>query len=51
MVSDGYQFIQERIISFTVHSINLNPSYNDQNEWGNSRGELETEMLSASFMN
>ena len=38
MLSDFYQFIQERTISIIAHSINLNPLYNDQNGWGNSMG-------------
>ena len=39
MWSDGCQIIQERTISIIIQGINNNPSYNDKNGWGNSRGD------------
>ena len=39
MRSDGYQIIQERTTSIIIQGINHNPSYNDKNGRGNSRGD------------
>ena len=37
--SDGYQIIQERTTSIISQGIDHNPSYNNKNGWGNSRGD------------
>ena len=39
MWSDGYRIIQERTTSIIIQGIDYNPSHNEKNGWGNSRGD------------